>query len=216
MPRLVGQELLAKNRWLWHAAGVPTHRRVRQLRDPLAMRALAHPLRLRLLRLVRQRQPVTGAELAGVVGESSASVSYHLSILARHGFIEPDPAAAPSRRHKPWRATYDTETVVGDATGPIAETAEGALLVAMLAEGRREVDAYVAHHQELPEPWREAAAFVASSVVLLPAEVDAVADEVRAVLDRFDRSRTGEVPDGAGRVSVSFIAVPDVPEGSAP
>lgn len=195
---------------------MPTERRARQLRDPLAMRALAHPIRLRLLRLVRQRQPVTGAELAEVVGESSASVSYHLGVLARHGFIEPDPAAARSRRHKPWRATYDTETVVGDSTGPIAETAEGALLVAMLAEGRREVDAYVARHQELPEPWRETAAFLASSVVLLPAEVDEVAGEVRAVLDRYDRSHSGAVPEGAGRVSVSFIAIPDVPEESAP
>jgi DNA-binding transcriptional ArsR family regulator len=187
-------------------------RRTRQVTDPLAMRALAHPLRLRLLRLVRERHPVTGAELAAVVGESSASVSYHLSILARHGFIEPDPAAAQSRRHKPWRATYESDTVVGASVGPIAETAEGALLVAMLAEGRREVDAYVARHQDLPEPWRESAAFLSSSLVLLPAEVEEVADAVRALLDRYDRRGAADLPADARRVSVSFIAVPDVPE----
>jgi DNA-binding transcriptional ArsR family regulator len=191
---------------------MPAERRTRQVTDPLAMRALAHPIRLRLLRLVRERQPVTGAELAAVVGESSASVSYHLSILARYGFIEPDPAAAQSRRHKPWRATYETDTVVADTSGPIAETAEGALLVAMLAEGRREVDAYVAHNQDLPEAWRETAAFLSSSVVLLPAEVDEVAEAVRALLDRYDRRGTADAPDDARRVSVSFIAVPDLPD----
>ncbi|MGZ4614304.1 MAG: helix-turn-helix domain-containing protein, partial [Actinomycetes bacterium] len=49
--------------------------------DPRALRALAHPLRLQLLRLVREHRPVTGARLAELTGESSASVSYHLSIL---------------------------------------------------------------------------------------------------------------------------------------
>lgn len=194
---------------------MPPQRRTRQVTDPLAMRALAHPLRLRLLRLVRERHPVTGAELSAAVGESSASVSYHLSILARHGFIEPDPAAAQSRRHKPWRATYESDTVVGDSTGPIAETPEGALLVAMLAEGRREVDAYLARHQDLPEPWRETAAFLSSSVVLRPAEVDEVAAAVRALLDRYDRRGATDAPPDARRVSVSFIAVPDLPDESA-
>jgi DNA-binding transcriptional ArsR family regulator len=189
-----------------------TERRTRQVTDPLAMRALAHPLRLRLLRLVRDRHPVTGAELAAVVGESSASVSYHLSILARHGFIEPDPAAAQSRRHKPWRATYESDSVVaGATTGPIAETAEGALLLAMLTEGRREVDTFLARHQDLPQAWRETAAFLSSSVVLLPAEVDEVADAVRALLDRYDRRGAPDLPADARRVSVSFIAVPDLP-----
>ncbi|MDQ1627983.1 MAG: hypothetical protein QOI54_1727, partial [Actinomycetota bacterium] len=189
-------------------------KRTRQVTDPLAMRALAHPLRLRLLRLVRERHPITGAELSGLVGESSASVSYHLSILARHGFIEPDLDAAPSRRYKPWRAAFDSITTVSDGLGgPLTETPEGALLGAMLTDSRQQQDSYVGRHQDLPEPWRDVAIFSFSSLLLLPEEVDQVAAEVRAVLDRFDRSHgAGREPEGAGRVSVSFVAVPDVPE----
>ena len=91
--------------------------RLLDVRDPLALRALAHPLRVRLLRLVREHRPVTGARLAELVGESTASVSYHLSVLARHGFIEPDPAPGPTRRHKPWRTTFDRLRVSGAERG---------------------------------------------------------------------------------------------------
>ena len=60
--------------------------------DPIRLRALAHPLRLRLLRLLREHQPATGAQLAELTGESTASISYHLATLAKHGFVEHDPA----------------------------------------------------------------------------------------------------------------------------
>lgn len=185
--------------------------RVLDLSDPVALRALAHPLRVRLLRLVREHRPVTGARLAELTGESTASVSYHLSVLARHGFVEPDPEPGPTRRHRPWRTTFDQMRIATtDAGEPPVQTPEGAVLAALLGEVRAQQDGYLAGAPDLPAPVRDAATFSLTRLVLTPAEHDRLAAEIQAVLDRYPRSDSG-VPAGAARYSVSFVAVPTDP-----
>ena len=39
-----------------------------EVSDPHRLRALAHPLRMQLLRLIREHRPVTGARLAELTG----------------------------------------------------------------------------------------------------------------------------------------------------
>lgn len=51
------------------------------------LRALAHPLRLRLLSLLT-RHPMSAAEAARETGESQANVSYHLRRLHAVGLLE--------------------------------------------------------------------------------------------------------------------------------
>ncbi|WP_432249026.1 winged helix-turn-helix domain-containing protein [Streptomyces sanyensis] len=72
--------------------------------DTAALKALTHPLRIRLLGLLRQLGAATASELAVRTGESSASTSYHLRVLARHGFI----AEAEHRdaRERRWQAVH--------------------------------------------------------------------------------------------------------------
>ena len=53
-----------------------------QVTDVRALRALAHPLRNRLLGQLRLNGPATASQLGRVVGESSGSTSYHLRQLA--------------------------------------------------------------------------------------------------------------------------------------
>ncbi|WP_406728089.1 winged helix-turn-helix domain-containing protein [Streptomyces sp. GD-15H] len=73
-------------------------------RDTAALKALTHPLRIRLLGLLRQDGPATASELAERTGESSASTSYHLRVLAKYEFI----AEAEHRdgRERRWRAVH--------------------------------------------------------------------------------------------------------------
>ncbi|WP_078591764.1 helix-turn-helix domain-containing protein [Streptomyces megasporus] len=73
-------------------------------RDAEALKALTHPLRIRLLGLLREDGPATATELAERTGESSASTSYHLRVLARHAFV----AEAEHRdgRERRWRAVH--------------------------------------------------------------------------------------------------------------
>jgi DNA-binding transcriptional ArsR family regulator len=68
----------------------------------LALRALAHPLRLRLLELAAAEGSVTTSLASERTGESSANCSFHLRLLARHGFLV-GAAGARDRRERPWR-----------------------------------------------------------------------------------------------------------------
>ena len=71
-----------------------------QITDPRAMRALAHPLRIELLRVLGGG-PKTATECAEATGESPQSCSYHLRTLAKYGFVER--AEAPNGKERPWR-----------------------------------------------------------------------------------------------------------------
>jgi DNA-binding transcriptional ArsR family regulator len=68
-----------------------------------ALRAIAHPLRARLLGALRHDGPATATELAARFGESSGSTSYHLRQLERYGFIVEDEEQR-SKRERRWRA----------------------------------------------------------------------------------------------------------------
>src|SRR3954463_6322939 len=59
-----------------------------QVTDVRALRALSHPLRMRLLGQLRLNGPATASQLGRVVGESSGSTSYHLRQLAASGVVE--------------------------------------------------------------------------------------------------------------------------------
>lgn len=181
--------------------------RVLEVTDPHRLRALAHPLRLQLLRLIREHRPVTGARLAELTGESTASVSYHLSVLHRHGFVEPDPAPAATRRHKPWRTTYESLRIVsGHHDMPPIETVEGAILSPLLSETRRVQDAYLHGTSGLSGHWQEVGTFEVTDLVLTEPEFDRLTDEVHAVVTRY---RTSAEPDAeSARFSLSFIAIP--------
>src|ERR1700689_171342 len=69
--------------------------------DPKALRALAHPLRWKLIDLLGSEGTATATRCAEVLGESVASCSYHLGILGKYGYAEmlPDQPG----REKPWR-----------------------------------------------------------------------------------------------------------------
>ncbi|WP_436737220.1 helix-turn-helix domain-containing protein [Streptomyces sp. BBFR102] len=83
--------------------------------NPAALKALTHPLRVRLLGLLRADGPATASELAATTGENSASTSYHLRVLARHGFVSEAPAR--DARERRWQAahaltTWDNEALL--------------------------------------------------------------------------------------------------------
>jgi DNA-binding transcriptional ArsR family regulator len=185
----------------------PDSDRILEVTDPHRLRALAHPLRLELLRLIREHRPVTGARLAELTGESTASVSYHLSVLHKHGFVEPDPIPGPTRRHKPWRTTYESLRIVSEHHElPPSETVEGAILGPLLSETRRMQDAYFHGTSGLSGHWQDVGTFEVTDLVLTEPEFDRLTDEVHAVVSRYRRS--AELDAERARFSVSFIAIP--------
>lgn len=80
------------------------HRVLDPEQDAAALKALTHPLRIRLLGLLRQHGPATASELAARTGETSASTSYHLRVLAKYAFV----AEAEHRdgRERRWKSVH--------------------------------------------------------------------------------------------------------------
>ncbi|MHC5906131.1 ArsR/SmtB family transcription factor [Streptomyces sp. S6] len=97
------------------------HRRVLDpTHDAAALKALTHPLRIELLGLLRQFGPATASELAERTGESSASTSYHLRVLAKYAFIEE--AEHRDGRERRWKSvhrmtSWDNREMEGDPAG---------------------------------------------------------------------------------------------------
>ncbi|HEY8455292.1 MAG TPA: helix-turn-helix domain-containing protein [Actinopolymorphaceae bacterium] len=80
--------------------------RAKRLTDAQELRALAHPVRLRLITELLARGYGTASDLAPAVGRPVNSVSFHLRFLARYGFLEEAPEHARDGRERCWRLAY--------------------------------------------------------------------------------------------------------------
>ncbi len=78
------------------AESQPATCRHRPQTSTAAFKALAHPMRVKMLHELG-RAPATATSLAEKLGESTGSTSYHLRQLARHGLIVEDPELGNAR-----------------------------------------------------------------------------------------------------------------------
>lgn len=82
-------------------SAAPKGGRQDRILDAGALRALAHPLRVRIYDILSQYGPQTASSLAERLGESSGSTSYHLRALAKHDLIR-EVADRGSGRERWW------------------------------------------------------------------------------------------------------------------
>jgi hypothetical protein len=176
--------------------------------DPRALRALAHPLRLSLLSLLRTEGPLTATRAGELLGESSASCSFHLRQLAKYGLAEE--AGGGRGRERPWRATAMLTDVSAVAESPELAAASG-LFRSIVAE--RYYDAMMSWLEAQPgepEEWQQAALFGDLFVYLTAAELTELGQQVDLLLYRYlDRTTRPELrPPGARLVSYIHMAAP--------
>jgi Helix-turn-helix domain len=157
----------------------------RKIRDPKALRALAHPLRWQLLDLLGSEGSATATRCSEVLGESVASCFYHLGMLAKYGYIEEVPGR--TGREKPWRlasAEQDLGPAGLDSEGELAaEAATEAFLEHEFARTRQRY-----RRQSLePEQWQPA--LLGESVWLTEQEYTAAKQDLLAVLVKYRRGR---------------------------
>src|SRR3954471_13650256 len=75
--------------------------------SPTALKALTHPVRVRMLGLLRVDGPATATTLAARLGLNTGATSYHLRQLEKHGFVVED-AERGNGRARWWRAAPTT------------------------------------------------------------------------------------------------------------
>ncbi|MGW4484145.1 ArsR/SmtB family transcription factor [Amycolatopsis sp. NPDC004368] len=168
--------------------------RTERILDARTLRALAHPLRMRLLNLLEQDGPATATGLGKRVGESSGTTSWHLRQLAEAGLVLEDPERG-SKRERWWKAAQDITTIriadfAGDAelAGPVSS-----LLHQLVVQRYEEEAQFVAELPRWHERWEHNATMASNQLSLTPEETHRMNTEINAVIDRYRRpTRPGD------------------------
>ncbi|MFB7370501.1 winged helix-turn-helix domain-containing protein [Streptomyces sp. NPDC056222] len=180
-----------------------------RLTDPRALRAYAHPTRITLVGLLRRSGPFTATRAAELTGESVASCSYHLRILAKYGLVEVAPGGRG--REKPWRATARYTDWPGDSEDATVAEAADALSSAVAERYFERVLRAMEDRHRLPKEWREAEMFGDSLLYLTPDELAAFGRRIDELLLPYEgrESDPSLRPETARPVSVLRIAYLD-------
>lgn len=167
--------------------------------DAAAVRALAHPLRLQLLDLLRFEGPSTATLLGRRVGESSGSTSYHLRQLARYGFIEEAPGRGGRER---WWSFRNRRVSLDSGSAGGRE-----LLVELLSREAYALDSFLAQRDLLPE-WDAGSFFTTLALRLTAAELADLSDGMGDLLGRFRRAEAEDPPADARPVRLLAFGYP--------
>jgi DNA-binding transcriptional ArsR family regulator len=189
LPSRYGNDFIAKMSLQRYGGHMP------EPRVPLtaqSLRGIAHPLRVRLLNLLREDGPSTATRLAERTNESSGATSYHLRQLALYGFVEEDREHAGGRERW-WRATSRSTSLEGPTVRSSPAEAE-AYLRAVASEYADRVDRWLSGITTLPDEWDEGATLSNWRLRLTSAESTRLLAELEAVIDRF-RSETTETTE---------------------
>jgi DNA-binding transcriptional ArsR family regulator len=184
--------------------------------DPRALRALAHPLRLSLLGLLRSEGPLTATQAGELVGESSASCSFHLRQLAKYGLVEE--AGGGRGRERPWRATAMFTDVPSVTDSPELAAASGLFRSIVAERYYEEMMAWAEARADEPAEWQQAALFGDIWLYLTPAELTELGEQVDRLFDRYIErlSRPELRPPGARLVTYIHVAAPQQGPGRSP
>lgn len=151
--------------------------------DPQRVRAMTHPIRLRLIDYLGTVADATATECAEHVGESVASCSFHLRMLAKYGFIE----RAPSRgREKPWRLVERSQSAQPDFDDSESVQAVSALAVTHLEYQTGLMRTWLERNAHRMEPeWIGATTQTSSSMWLTREELAEVGETIMGIADRY-------------------------------
>ncbi len=162
--------------------------RTYQLIDERAMRVMAHPLRMRLLSLLRVDGPATATRLAERIDESSGVTSYHLRKLAEIGVVEEDTDRG-TRKERWWRAVHDTTH--WSPADFLGNRAAHQAMVSMRREAYRfqwrVLEQWLAEESEWDKAWVDAVAASDCALEMTPETLKAMADEIWEVVQRYRR-----------------------------
>ena len=175
--------------------------------DADELKALAHPLRQRILYHLAFAGPATSTTIAAAFGESTGSASYHLRQLERFGFVE-EVAERSAGRDRWWRLVpLDLRGIADDAVADDDTRAAGERLSRMRLERDRDlVDRYLANRHRFGE-WEDKATFSSSAAHLPPEELADFVEEYVALLRRYWRAPEDR-PDDAIPVAMLFYGFP--------
>lgn len=174
--------------------------------DARRWKALAHPLRQEMLRHLDQHGPATSTTLAGALGESTGTTSYHLRVLADAGVIEEVPGQGNGRER--WWRTFpvDHREPDYDSLSPEDRAALDEWRAGQIPGELALVDRFIS---EARQHGRWARASRANGYFTLQG-LDALYEEFMALLNKHGHTRQ-EAPPDARPMLLRMFYIPDEP-----
>lgn len=185
--------------------------------DARGLRALAHPVRVRLLGLLRVHGPATATRLAQRMELTSGATSYHLRQLAAAGFVAEDTGRG-NARERWWRSVHQFTAFSDRELAAREMDATLAYLRSIVASHTLLAQQAVNEMETLPERWRRVVSLNDTILRLTPDEALALRRELFDVVNRYrlhEPGGRGSAPEEAERVAVVFHVLPGLDDAGA-
>ncbi|HVX44319.1 MAG TPA: helix-turn-helix domain-containing protein [Mycobacteriales bacterium] len=173
------------------------------VRDPKFLRAMAHPLRMKLDQLLSVHGPMTATQLSELVDESPANCSYHLRTMAKWGFIEE--AEGGKGRERRWKSVAGGWGVDPEDLSAEGKAAHRALRAVQRQHRDWQDEQWQERKEDFPEEWRHR---VFTSDWEGPLSVEQLAEISDGFAEVLARVQSQERPDDAVLVHIHINAIP--------
>jgi predicted ArsR family transcriptional regulator len=177
-----------------------------RVEDPRILRAIAHPMRNRILGELVAAGHLRAADVAEVLGIPANQASFHLRQLAKYGLVEAAPELARDGRDRVWRPVHEhglTLEVEAMAKDPGGKEAVSVWRRHAAAEAKAAIDrAYTRTksrdvHVMISDDW----------VRLTKAEAKELAEELMTLQERWQDRTQAAADDGQTRRTYHVMKV---------
>ncbi|NEE19079.1 helix-turn-helix transcriptional regulator, partial [Streptomyces sp. SID7499] len=175
-------------------------------------RAMAHPVRVQVVGLLRKHGPSTATRLAERLGVNSGTASYHLRQLGAAGFVEEDTERG-NARERWWRSvhrsTWFNDPELADREPEAALAYQQSVASIYSLRTRQTLNEL----QTMPRVWRERFDLSDWALRLTPEETAALYQELGDVIGRYRRDtpeNAATAPAGAERVGLITHILPEL------
>src|SRR4051812_24239655 len=172
---------------------------------PQQLRALTHPVRLRMLGILRTEGPTTATALANRLGLNTGATSYHLRQLAQHGFIVDDQERG-NARERWWKAAHQSTMTAPEPADPADREAFDAYVQAVAVIYTQNLQAAIEERPLLPKQWRDASTVSDYQVRVSAEHAEALTEKMHEMFMAL-REDSDDDPDAADFV-FQFQAFP--------
>jgi DNA-binding transcriptional ArsR family regulator len=179
----------------------------RDITDPKAMRALAHPVRLAILDAMRNEGELTATRAAELLNQSPGNMSWHLQMLAKYGFIVE--AEGAKGRSRPWKIAPVTNTFNPTEAIPGSFDAIEHLVITVLDRSFEQLQEWWRQRNDFGDAWLRASFVNEKTSFLTHAELAEINAQTDQLLSRYDeRTDPAQRPGDALPVHMVTFAHP--------
>ena len=183
-----------------------------EVRDVEALRVLAHPMRQRILRYLRQAGPATSTTLGRDLGENSGIMSYHLRQLAEYGFVQ-EVSGRGQGRERWWQLTPEPLWIPREGLNPEAQAEASGLRLSSVAEDLEGFERFRAARGAMGEWGHGTWVVQRATLTLTRDEVARLIADQQALIGRY-RREPSDAPADARTVVFRFLVYPEPSPGA--